>query len=82
MNQTIEAYRQITVTPEFRESERLYSKARHDEAQALFHAKKEARLEEKFNFAKSIIADDEPFEKIIKYTGLTFEEVKSLCEEK
>jgi two-component system phosphate regulon sensor histidine kinase PhoR len=31
------------VTPEFREKERLYAKARHDEAQALFNARQEER---------------------------------------
>jgi predicted transposase/invertase (TIGR01784 family) len=41
MQQAIKAYRSITVTPEFREKERLYAKARHDEAQALFHARQE-----------------------------------------
>jgi hypothetical protein len=40
MQQAIKAYRSITVTPEFREMERLRSKARHDEAQALYHAEK------------------------------------------
>jgi hypothetical protein len=34
IQQAIEAYRSITVTPEFFEAERLRSKARHDEAQA------------------------------------------------
>lgn len=38
MTQAIGAYRQITVTPEFLEIERLREKARHDEAQALHHA--------------------------------------------
>ncbi|MDR1021005.1 MAG: Rpn family recombination-promoting nuclease/putative transposase, partial [Synergistaceae bacterium] len=38
MQQAIEAYRSITVTPEFIEAERLRSIARHDEAQALFQA--------------------------------------------
>jgi predicted transposase/invertase (TIGR01784 family) len=41
MQQAIKAYRSITATPEFREKERLYAKARHDEAQALFHARQE-----------------------------------------
>jgi predicted transposase/invertase (TIGR01784 family) len=41
MQQAIKAYRSITVTPEFREKERLYAKARHDEAQALFNARQE-----------------------------------------
>jgi len=38
MEQAIGAYRSITATPEFREMERLRSKARHDEAQALHKA--------------------------------------------
>ena len=32
------AYHRITAATEFRELERLRSKARHDEAQALYHA--------------------------------------------
>jgi len=39
MKQAIEAYRSITASSEFRESERLRSKARHDEAQALRKAR-------------------------------------------
>jgi hypothetical protein len=38
MQEAIGAYRSITATTEFREMERLRSKARHDEAQALYHA--------------------------------------------
>jgi predicted transposase/invertase (TIGR01784 family) len=41
MNQAINAYQHVTVSPEFRELERLRSKARHDEAQALFNARRE-----------------------------------------
>ena len=43
MKQAIEAYWNITASSEFRESERLRSKAHHDEAQAL----RKARLEER-----------------------------------
>jgi len=39
MNQAIGAYRQVTASPEFNEIERLRSKARHDEAQALRKAR-------------------------------------------
>ncbi len=74
VNQTIEAYRKITVTPEFREAERLRSKARHDEAQALYHAK----LEEKLNFAQAMLNNGEPIDRIIKYTGLPIEKINSL----
>lgn len=41
MNQAINAYYTITASSEFREIERLREKARHDEAQALYHAKRE-----------------------------------------
>ena len=35
------AYHRITAATEFRELERLRSKARHDEAQALYHAQQQ-----------------------------------------
>jgi predicted transposase/invertase (TIGR01784 family) len=41
MEQAIGAFRSITATSEFREIERLRSKARRDEAQALYHARRE-----------------------------------------
>ena len=48
MKQAIGAYRHISSSPEFRERERLYSKARHDEAQALHKARLEgAEIERK-----------------------------------
>ena len=74
MSDAISAYHQITVTPEFQEAERLRSKARHDEAQALWNE----RRKEKFETAKKMVADGEPVEKIIRYTGLTSEEIESL----
>jgi len=45
MEQAIGAFRSITATPEFREMERLRSKARHDEAQALYRARLEGARE-------------------------------------
>jgi hypothetical protein len=42
MEQAIKAYRSITATSEFKESERLRSLARHNEASALGHARREA----------------------------------------
>ncbi len=78
VKQAIEAYRHITVTPEFREAERLRAKARHDEAQALHHARSEGRHDEKYDIARIMIAGKEPLEKITKYTGLTREEVEGL----
>jgi hypothetical protein len=52
MNEAINAYHRITVTPEFREMERLRSIARHNEASALRYARQEER--EKW---QSVIAD-------------------------
>ena len=82
MDQAINAYYTITASPEFREIERLREKARHDEAQALYHAEQkgiqkgvaEGRLE----IARAMIADGEPVEKIKRYTGLTSEEIERL----
>jgi predicted transposase/invertase (TIGR01784 family) len=43
MKQAIGAYRQVTATEEFREMERLRSRARHNEASALGHARRVER---------------------------------------
>ena len=47
MEEAINAYYTITASSEFREIERLRAKARHDEAQALHHARQEGRQEGK-----------------------------------
>ena len=41
MEQAINAYRHVTATDEFKEMERLRSRARHNEAAALRHARTE-----------------------------------------
>jgi chromosome segregation ATPase len=56
MNEAISAYYTITASSEFRERERLYEKARHDEAQALRHARLEGIKEEREKW-QSVIAD-------------------------
>jgi hypothetical protein len=43
VTQAIEAYRKITVSPEFRELERLRTAAGHNEASALAHAQRKER---------------------------------------
>ena len=43
MSQAINAYRQVSATDEFKEIERLRSRARHNEASALGHARREER---------------------------------------
>jgi len=78
MSEAISAYRHITVTPEFREMERLRSKARHDEAQALYNAERKARVEEKFDIAKKMMNRNRPINEIVEDTGLTREEVEGL----
>ena len=74
MREAISAYRQITVTPEFQEAERLRSKARHDEAQALWNLERKTKLD----IAKKLLAIGDSIEKIISVTGLTREEIEGL----
>jgi len=38
MSEAVIAYRHVAASPEFREMERIRSKARHDEAQAIYNA--------------------------------------------
>lgn len=45
MEKSVNAYYTITAAPEFLEVERLREKARHDEAQALYHAEQEGMQE-------------------------------------
>ena len=43
MSEAIVAYRHVAASPELREVERMRSKARHDEAQALRNAERKER---------------------------------------
>jgi hypothetical protein len=45
MKEAIGAYRHVTATAEFKELERLRSRARHNEASALGHARREGYRE-------------------------------------
>ncbi len=47
MEEAIKAYRHVTATDEFKEIERLRSRARHNEASALGNARREARAKGK-----------------------------------
>ena len=78
MDQAINAYYTITASPEFREIERLREKARHDEAQALYHAEQKGAIERSTEIARAMIADGEPVEKIRRYTGLATEAIERL----
>ena len=74
MSQAISAYYTITASSEFREKERLRAKARHDEAQALYHARQEKGIE----IAKKLLKRNRPIDEIAEDTGLTYEEIESL----
>ena len=86
MEQAINAYYTITASPEFREIERLREKARHDEAQALYHAKlqgiqqgiQKGAAEEKLEIARNLLKINLPLDQISKVTGLTIAEIENL----
>lgn len=74
MDQAINAYYSITASSEFRELERLREKARHDEAQALYHA----RTERSNEIARNLLAMGMQLEQVAKATGLSREEIEAL----
>jgi predicted transposase/invertase (TIGR01784 family) len=82
MTQAISAYRHVTATDEFKELERLRSRARNNEASALGHARREGiregMREERCGIAKNLLNMNLPIDKIIEATGLTHEEIESL----
>ena len=56
MSEAILAYRHVAASPEFREIERVRSKARHDEAQAIFNAEKRGAETEREHW-RGVVAD-------------------------
>ena len=82
MNQAINAYYAITASSEFREIERLREKARHDEAQALHHAKQEGIQEgasvRNIEIARTALQMNMVLDDIMKLTGLTREDILTL----
>ena len=68
----------ITASAEFREIERLREKARHDEAQALYHAKQEGASERSVVIAQKLLRHGRPIDEIVEDTGLTYQEVEDL----
>ena len=78
MEQAINAYYTITASPEFREKERLREKARHDEAQALHHARQEGATERSIEIARKLLKRNRPIDEIIEDTGLTSAEIENL----
>jgi len=43
MSEALQAYRHVAASDEFKEKERMWAKARHDEAQALYNARQQER---------------------------------------
>ena len=74
VSEAIEAYRTISVSPEFKEVERLRTKARHDEAQAILHA----TLQATHAIACKALSEGIEPEVIARMTGLSIDEVMSL----
>ena len=58
MKQAIGAYRKVTATDEFKEIERLRSRAHHNEASALGHARREAQKAEREKWQGAIADKD------------------------
>ena len=69
-------------SPEFREIERLREKARHDEAQALYHAEQKGiqkgAAERNIEIARKLLKRNRPIDEIVEDTGLTREEIENL----
>ena len=60
------------------EIERLRERARHDEAQALHHAKLEGAAERNIEIARNLLKINLPMDQISKATGLTPVEIENL----
>jgi len=56
MSEALQAYRQVAASDEFKEKERMWAKARHDEAQALYNAEQRGRSERDEHW-QGVIAD-------------------------
>lgn len=82
MKKAINAYYTITASSEFRERERLWDKARHDEAQALHFAKREGMQEgmqkQQYETARNALKMNLPLADIEKLTGLARTEIEEL----
>ena len=60
------------------ERERLFEKARHDEAQALYRVEQKGKQEGRIIIARNLLAMDVPINQIAKATGLTQKEIGDL----
>jgi len=78
MEKAINAYHKVTVSPEFRNLERMREDAYYNQAAALRHASDVARNEEKTTIAKNLINNKVTLDIIIATTGLSGKEVEKL----
>ena len=78
MKQAIGAYRTVTATAEFREIERLRSRARNNEASALGNARRKAEKANSISIAQNAIDLGMDTDTIVKLTGLTHNEVEAI----
>jgi len=82
MEQVIEAYRSVTASDEFKEIERLRSKARHDEASALNNAQRKGvfkgRQEKAIEIAKIMKARRMDLNEIMEITKLSVDDILRL----
>ena len=73
MSEAVAAYRQVSASPEFREYERIRSKARHDEAQALYNAeltgKRKGAAEERQKWQDVVADKDALIEELLEQLG-------------
>jgi predicted transposase/invertase (TIGR01784 family) len=89
MKQAIGAYRHVSATEEFKEIERMRSRARHNEASALGHARREGEKIGKevgerakaIDIAKNALQMNMPFADIVKLTGLELAEVEIIAKD-
>ena len=78
VTQAIGAYREVVVSPEFVELERLRADALHNEAAALANERRKAEKAKAIEMAIKMLANGEPVDKVVLYTGLTQKEVEKL----
>lgn len=78
MSQALNAYYTITASSEFREKEHLRAKARHDEAQALHNARREAIIDRNIEIARSLKELGMALDQIASATGLNQHEIEKL----
>ena len=82
VTQAIGAYREVVVSHEFRELERLRAEARNNEASALANAERKAEKTKALAIARNALQMKMSIDDIVKLTGLTRAEVEALRDAK